>query len=283
MVSSNSVAPPEPVRGSCCQHNWPLVFLITSFIVTLFAFVGIILGFVKIIFAPNIVLLNVYCLIFCLLGLSAELRQFSLFRRVVYTWMKYFYFLVHYRQRGIFYIFFGFLLIGTGAIEIISGALAIALGALMLVVSTVVSLPKFEDPEEERRVREEYQFYYGGGGGDASTGAAPAPSSPAANIGVPGDTSTVPATTNKNQPQTVAKPPRALPAAAAAAAPAVASSSGGANLYREYNFGESVAREEEEEEAFSYAGSHANPYENEYVFQNSDAKTLTSLKDSSAP
>ncbi|CAJ1016512.1 putative COPI associated protein [Leishmania utingensis] len=235
MFTTHSAQSRAQANQSCWVRNWPRAFLGMSLAVVLLSFVGIILSFIKIIYSPNVVLLNVYCLIFSLLGLSAELRQFSVLRRVVYKWMKYFYFLVYYRARGIFYILFGILLLGNGTIETVGGVVAIVLGVLMLLVGVGVGLPEFEDAAEARRVQEEFQRYYGGG---SSSSAAPA----AASVPAPASS----ATNNCGQVETLAVP-------------------AGANLYREYNFGDSPLREEPT--AISNPKSSANPYEEESGLQ----------------
>ncbi|KAG5507940.1 hypothetical protein JIQ42_07234 [Leishmania sp. Namibia] len=234
-----------PESQSCWQRNWPRAFLFMSVAVVVLSFVGIILSLAKIVLSPSVVLLDMYCLLFSLLGLSAELRQFSVLRRVVYVWMKFFYFLVYYRARGIFYIFFGILLLGNGVAEIMGGIVAIALGALMLLVGVVVGLPEFEDPAEAKRVQEEFQRYYGGG-------------SPSAAAGAPSAAAAAPAS-------------QAAKSGAQADPPAVSAS---ANLYRDYNFGDSPTREESR--TFSNPGSGANPYEDRSSFQGLEANMFAS-------
>ncbi|KAG5487537.1 hypothetical protein LSCM1_07494 [Leishmania martiniquensis] len=228
MSPNRSADSRAPESQSCWQRNWPRVFLVLSIAVVVFTFVGIILSLVKVILFPRVVLLDMYCLLFSLLGLSAELRQFSVLHRVLYIWMKYFYFLVYYRARGIFYVFFGILLLGNGVAEIIGGILAIMLGAMMLLVSVVVGLPEFDDPAEVKRVQEEFQRYYGGGA-PSTAAAAPAPQAP--KSGAQADT------------------------------PAVTES---ANVYREYNFGDSPTRDESRTPG--HWGSGANPYEEQSCF-----------------
>ncbi|CAC22647.1 conserved hypothetical protein [Leishmania major strain Friedlin] len=139
-----------PSRQSCCHRSWPVVFLIMSIIVVVLAFICVILGFLHSAITVNVGFLGVYCLIFSLLALSAEVLQFSSLNGVLFVWMKYFHVLLYYRPRGVFYILFGVLLLGTRTVEIIAGAVAIALGALILLVSMVAGMPEFEEaPEEE--------------------------------------------------------------------------------------------------------------------------------------
>ncbi|KAK7202096.1 COPI associated protein [Novymonas esmeraldas] len=261
METVRNVASHAPGSHTCWQRNWPRVFLLMSLAVTVLAFVGIILGFVKIIFAPNIVLLNIYCLIFSLLGFSAELRQFAFLRRFIYLWMKYFYFLVYYRARGIFYILFGFLLLGTGVVELIGGILAIVLGVVMLLVGLVVGLPQFEDPAEEKRVQEEFQRYYGGGPPTTATAPPPPPPPPP-----PATAATAAAAKSGVQADT--------PAVPASKVPADSNKDTGANLYREYNFGGGGgggAPAREASSTYSTAGAPANPYEDEGTFRSGGA------------
>ncbi|GET85709.1 hypothetical protein, conserved [Leishmania tarentolae] len=135
------MSPPAAGQGNSCNNVWPLVFLILSIVVVVLTFVSVI---ITLVYATTLngVILGVYCLLFSLLGLSAELLQFSVMSEVIMVWMKYFYILLFYRPRGIYYILFGVLLLGTGILNIVAGTITIVLGILMLVVSLVVSLPE---------------------------------------------------------------------------------------------------------------------------------------------
>ncbi|CBZ23334.1 uncharacterized protein [Leishmania mexicana MHOM/GT/2001/U1103] len=142
-----------PSRQSCCHRSWPAVFLIMSLIVVVLTFVCVILYFLRSDVTPSTGFLGVYCLIFSLLGLSAEVLQFSSLNGALFIWMRYFHVLVYYRPRGIFYILFGVLLLGTTIIEIVAGSVAIALGALMLLIGLVAGIPEFEEVSEEEHHR----------------------------------------------------------------------------------------------------------------------------------
>lgn len=142
------------------SRNWPRFFLICSLIVVVLTFVSCIFGLIKIVITPNAVILTIYCLIFSLLAFSAELRQFTWCRGIVYRWMKYVYFLVYYRPRGMFYIFFGLLLLGGGVLLYVAGAVAIAVGVLMLITSVFFTLPVYEDPQEIAEAQAVQERYF---------------------------------------------------------------------------------------------------------------------------
>ncbi|CAD2220273.1 hypothetical protein AGDE_11212 [Angomonas deanei] len=129
----------------------PRIFLAVSFVIAVLTFVGVIVSLTKLIVKPHIVLQDVYCLIFSLLCLSAELRQFGWCRKIVYKWLRFFYALTCYRFRGLFYVFFGLLLLGYHAVMYVAGALAIALGLAIFVLTFFTTLPTYEDAEEIKR------------------------------------------------------------------------------------------------------------------------------------
>lgn len=156
----NNVASPAPT--SFWQRNWPRVFILFSIAVVVLTFLGIIFNFLSIVIKPNVALLNVYCLVFSLLTLSAELRQFPWCRTLSYHWMKYTYFLTYYTPRGLFYIFLGLLLLGDSVLLYVAGAVSIVVGVVMLVTNLFVGLPVYDDPQERRREQEEARRYYEG-------------------------------------------------------------------------------------------------------------------------
>ncbi|KPA75600.1 hypothetical protein ABB37_08475 [Leptomonas pyrrhocoris] len=162
MQNIRNAASHMPGSSSCWQRNWPRVFLLFALATAVLCFVSIITGLITAVLQPRLVLLSIYCLLFALLGFSAELRQFAWCRRVVYLWMRYFYFLTYYKARAIFYIMFGFLLLTSRTLDIIAAIVTLALGIMMLLVALVVDLPVFEDPREQQQKEEEYRNYYSG-------------------------------------------------------------------------------------------------------------------------
>ncbi|EPY26689.1 hypothetical protein STCU_06129 [Strigomonas culicis] len=134
-------------------------YLLCSLLVVILTFVGIIMNLVKVVITPSRVLLDVYCLAFSLLALSAELRQFSWCRRVVYLWLQFFYIIASYPWRGIFYISFGLLLLGDSITMYVAGGFAIVLGIAMYIFSYLLQLPVFEDAQEQRRQQAEVDAF----------------------------------------------------------------------------------------------------------------------------
>ena len=162
MQAVRSAASHVPGSRNCWQRNWPRVFLPFSLATTALCFVAIIMGFIKALLKPHEYILDIYCLIFSLLGLSAEMRQFAWARRIVYFWMRYFYFLTFYKARAAFYIMFGCLLLNNSVLDIIAAVVTLVLGIMMLLVSLIVNLPVYEDPREQQEREEEYRSYYSG-------------------------------------------------------------------------------------------------------------------------
>lgn len=137
-----------------CNHNWPIVFLLCSLAIFALNIASIVVNIIGIITILGINIINIYCTFFSLLTLSAELRQFKIFRPYVSAWLKYFVFLLFYKSRGIFYILYGLLLIGSGILTTVSGFLAIALGIVMVVTSVFLDLPVHEDMEQVDKMYE---------------------------------------------------------------------------------------------------------------------------------
>lgn len=162
MQAIRNAASHVPGSQSCWQRNWPRVFLFFALATAVLCFVAIITGLITAVIRPRMMLLSIYCLIFALLGFSAEMRQFAWCRRIVYLWMRYFYFLTYYKARAIFYIMFGCLLLTDRALDIIAAVVTLVLGVMMLLVSLIVDLPVFEDPREQQEKEEEYRSYYSG-------------------------------------------------------------------------------------------------------------------------
>jgi hypothetical protein len=187
MQAIRNAASHVPGSQSCWQRNWPRVFLLFSLATAVLCFVSIITGLITAVLHPRLVLLSIYCLIFALLGLSAEMRQFAWCRRVVYLWMRYFYFLTYYKARAVFYFMFGCLLFTDRALDIIAAVVAIVLGIMMLLVSLIVNLPVFEDPHEQQAKEEEFRNYY--------SGPAPNPAAAGTNAGTTAALAPAPAAT----------------------------------------------------------------------------------------
>eukprot|EP00796_Vickermania_ingenoplastis_P009130 gene9130-6417_t len=136
---------------------------------------GLVVNIIGIITIIGINVINIYCTFFSFLTLSAELRQFSLFRRFVSVWLKYFTFLLFYRSRAIFYIMYGLLLIGTAILSTIAGCIAIGTGVVMFIVSFFVELQVYSDMKEaeedyEAKVNEYAVEQPDGASSDANAG-----------------------------------------------------------------------------------------------------------------
>lgn len=136
------------MRLATLNHNWERVFLVGALAVFALNVAGLVMNIIGIITIIGINVINIYCTFFSFLTLSAELRQFSLFRRFVSVWLKYFTFLLFYRSRGIFYIMYGLLLIGTAILTTVAGGVAIALGIIMIGASFFADLPVYSDMKE---------------------------------------------------------------------------------------------------------------------------------------
>lgn len=225
MQAIRNAAARMPGMQNCWQRNWPRVFLLFSLATAALCFASIITGLITAILQPRLVLLSIYCLIFALLGFSAELRQFSWCRRVVYLWMRYFYFLTYYKARAIFYLMFGCLLLTSRVLDIIAAIVTIVLGFMMLLTSLIVDLPVFEDPREQQEKEEEFRNYYSGPEPSSNAHNAP-PAAPPAVSGQAGgasnfasdapmaDTPAQPAKSAavQNTQMTAKAPPSAMPA-----------------------------------------------------------------------
>lgn len=135
------------------NRNWEVIFLLASAAVVVLNLIGIIMNIIGIITIIGINVINIYCTFFSILTFSAELRYFKAFRPIVFMYIKFFAFLVFYKSRGMFYIFFGLLLLGDGVLNTIGGSIAIGLGAVMIIVSTFITLPEYDDVA---KINEEY-------------------------------------------------------------------------------------------------------------------------------
>lgn len=266
MQAIRNAASRMPGSQNCWQRNWPRVFLFFALATAVLCFVSIITGLITAILQPRLVILSIYCLIFALLGFSAEMRQFSWCRRIVYLWMRYFYFLTYYKARALFYIMFGFLLLTSRTLDIIAAIVTLVLGFMMLLVALIVDLPVFEDPREQQEKEEEYRNYYSG----------PAPANAAAanaaamngannayannnNNGVQPDT---PAQFASGAQNTVTQPSTQVAGAAKAppsAMPAQTNNNNNSNAYRDSSDDEPARREGSSN--YGSPGPNANPYE----------------------
>lgn len=137
------------------NRNWPKIFLLASIAIFALNIASIVTNILGIITIIGINVINIYCTFFSFLTLSAELRQFNVFRKMVSFWLKYFIFLLFYKSRGVFYILYGLLTIGSGILTTVSGFLAIGLGVCMIITSLFVELPVYEDMKEMERQYED--------------------------------------------------------------------------------------------------------------------------------
>ncbi|EKF30275.1 hypothetical protein MOQ_005920 [Trypanosoma cruzi marinkellei] len=139
-------------------RNWPRVFLTLSCISMGLVIASSIISLMTLTVGVSAMFLNAYLVVLCFFTLSAELRQIKCLRGLIYSWIKYLYFLTTYTGRSFFYIFLGTLAFGGGILNYVAAGVAVALGVIMLFVNFIVDLPKYVDPEvarEEEAARRE--------------------------------------------------------------------------------------------------------------------------------
>ncbi|RNF07181.1 hypothetical protein TraAM80_03553 [Trypanosoma rangeli] len=132
---------------SAAGRNWPRCFLLLSGISMGLVIASSIIDLITLSIGISTIFLNVYLIVLCFFALTAELRQVKCLRSLIYTWMKYLYFLTTYTGRAFFYIFLGTLAFGGGIWNYVAASVAVALGILMFFVNLSVELPKYVDPE----------------------------------------------------------------------------------------------------------------------------------------
>lgn len=105
--------------------------------------------------SPLDIFIDSYIVVLGFFAWSAELRQYSLLRPLVYHWVHYVYFVSTYTGRGLLYVFLGTLMWQPSSLVHAALALATAVqGVLLLGINACVGLPSFTDVEEQRRQAE---------------------------------------------------------------------------------------------------------------------------------
>lgn len=104
--------------------------------------------------------LNLYIIVFAVICFFVELRRFRPFRSMIYSIVKYFYFLTSYPGRACFYVFLGTISFNEQLLCLIAGGTTVAIGVLYALIHCRYKLPRFVDPEvaiaeAEERVRRE--------------------------------------------------------------------------------------------------------------------------------
>eukprot|EP00382_Lankesteria_abbotti_P005825 CAMPEP_0113850866 /NCGR_PEP_ID=MMETSP0372-20130328/4199_1 /TAXON_ID=340204 /ORGANISM="Lankesteria abbotti" /LENGTH=150 /DNA_ID=CAMNT_0000821365 /DNA_START=133 /DNA_END=585 /DNA_ORIENTATION=- /assembly_acc=CAM_ASM_000359 len=88
--------------------------------------------------------INIYILLFGVMGLIADVRAFSIFGYVKFLYTAF--------GRGLFFTLIGFLMLGSGLFDIISGVVMIGVGILYFVMARIFGgVPK---PLLQRKVEE---------------------------------------------------------------------------------------------------------------------------------
>lgn len=148
----------------CSRKNLPVVVLILGFVANFLTGLVCVLDLLQFSGVPQVIL-DLYLLILAALAFSAELRMFKPLRSIIYTWMKFVYFLTSYTGRGLFYVFMGSVLIGETVLSYIAGGCVIAAGIVIVVGNCVFGLPVYMDwqvakanANEERRRQQERNF-----------------------------------------------------------------------------------------------------------------------------
>lgn len=154
-----SAQPRQSKKKAFLIKSIPYIFIVVSLIILILTIVACIMNFIDIVVQPSAVLLNIYCMLFSFIAFAAELRVFSILRKIVYYLFRHMYFLTSYRARGAFYVLFGLLLLGNKPLLYVAGAFAIVMGLAMMILTVFVPLPHFEDAKEAQRRQADYQRY----------------------------------------------------------------------------------------------------------------------------
>ena len=152
-------APKEEDNCQCDKNTWSLSLMIIAMSCMLLQTLA---GVLLLMASPSIAdgILEIYIAILAVMCFFVELRRFTPFRAMIYSVVKYFYFLTSYPGRSVFYIFLGSISINGDLLSIIAGGSTITIGVLYFVIHCRYGLPRFVDPEvaiaeAEERVRRE--------------------------------------------------------------------------------------------------------------------------------
>lgn len=150
-----NAAPGEEPGCKCTKASAPTYLLIAGFVASAICSLTAILDLMT--FAgPAQIVLDLYIVLFSILVLSAELRVFKPLRGIIYTWMKFVYFLTSYVGRGLFYFFLGSLVLSSTPLPIIAGSYTMGFGLVTIGVGLGFRLPVYLDwqvVQEEKKAR----------------------------------------------------------------------------------------------------------------------------------
>nr|CCC92902.1 conserved hypothetical protein [Trypanosoma congolense IL3000] len=124
---------------------WVFAFLLLSVLSMTLVIASSIVTLVFYSLPVSLTFLELYTVLFAVLGLTAEFRLIRPVRIVVDFWIRYFYFLTTYAGRGLFYIFLGVITIGGTTLNYVAAATTLFLGVLMFFASLCVDLPVYRD------------------------------------------------------------------------------------------------------------------------------------------
>ena len=128
----------------CSQEYIPTTLLIFGVISCFAVSLVSVLDLLQFSGVPSI-MLDVYMVALSFMAFSAEFRRFRPLRNIIYTWIKFFYFLTSWVGRGLFYIFMGSVLLNTSVLSYIAGGFVIFTGVFMIGSSCKFELPVFQD------------------------------------------------------------------------------------------------------------------------------------------
>lgn len=155
VTAGQQAASDDNAECKCTKEQWPTIIVILGFVICFLLCLVSILSLMSFNGGVAGVILNVYVCILALLAFSAEMRRFKFCRNIIYTYMKYCYFLTHYVGRGLFYIFVGTIVLDSSPLNIAIGAGTIAFGVIMIGVHLVVGLPNYVD---DKAIQEETEY-----------------------------------------------------------------------------------------------------------------------------
>jgi hypothetical protein len=143
-VEDVNYGPGEEPGCKCTKANIPTYLLIWG---TLCAAAIILISVLSLMQFDGLskFILDIYLIVLALLTWTAELRMFKSFRSMIYTWMKFVYFLTSYTGRGLFYIFVGSILFDTPPLNIIVASATVGLGFFTIFGNIAFELPIYKD------------------------------------------------------------------------------------------------------------------------------------------
>lgn len=144
MADDVNYAPGEEPGCKCTKENIPTYLLIMGTV----ACGGVILISILDLMqfsGLDTFILDIYLVVLALLAWTAELRMFKALRSMIYTWIKFVYFLTNNVGRGLFYFFMGSIVLSDKPLPIIVGAFTIATGVAGIVLSICFKLPNYLD------------------------------------------------------------------------------------------------------------------------------------------